>query len=443
VPPSGIQPPARALQRDGNDADIARVQTSMTRRLSGLACLPALAVSLLVPAAGAAVPALTVRGAPLAGATIASGSTVTATGAGAVKVTWVLDGQYLGADVTAPFTVTVQSRAGLHLLRARAYDAAGNEFRQEASFTVLAGTGTPTAPTGTTLVSDGPGLVRAVSSARPGTVIDLADGYYSAQQAFTVSTACTAAAPCTLRGGRGAVLDGHGTSGVYGLHLRGASHWTVSGFTVTDAAKGVVLDLSHHNVLAGLEVHGIGDEGIHLRAASSDNVVRGNLVHDTGTRSPGFGEGLYVGSARSNWGTYSGGGPDRSDRNVLTGNTVRNTAAESVGIKEGTTGGTLSNNSFDGTGMSGVNYADSWVDLKGNAWSVSGNRGVRAPLDGFQTDVALNGWGQRNVFRSNVADTTSSGYGFRVEQPATSSNTVACDNTAASARAGLSNLPCG
>jgi hypothetical protein len=53
------------------------------------------------------------------------------------------------------------------------------------------------------------------------------------------------------------------------------------------------------------------------------------------------------------------------------------------------TGGTLSGNTFDGAGMSGADYADSWVDVKGNSWAVS-----------------------------------------------------ACDNTAATARSGLSNLTC-
>jgi len=46
------------------------------------------------------------------------------------------------------------------------------------------------------------------------------------------------------------------------------------------------------------------------------------------------------------------------------------------------------------------------------------------------------------VFRGNVADTRSAGYGFRVANPTTTGTTVACDNTAATAAAGLSNLTC-
>ena len=102
--------------------------------------------------------------------------------------------------------------------------------------------------------------------------------------------------------------------------------------------KGVVLDESSHTRLAGIEVHTTGQEGIHLRTFSVDNVVTGNIVHDTGQKNETYGEGLYVGSANSNWGTYSGGLPDRSDRNQLLGNTIYRTSAESMDIKEGTTG---------------------------------------------------------------------------------------------------------
>ena len=424
------------------------------RRLlaAALVLAPAALLPLAGPAASASTtPSLTVGGLPLANATVRAGSTVTAAVAtGTRQVKWVLDGSYVGSDTTAPFTTALSVGSGAHRLRARAYDAAGTEVRVEVPFTVGATTApvpaptpTPTSTGGTTVtVTSSTGLAAALASAAPGTHVELADGRYSTAKGFVVSTACTSAKPCTLHGGRGAVLDGNGTSGVYGLHLSRAAYWTVSGLTVANAAKGVVLDHTQHSTLTGLEVRGTGDEGIHLRALSSDNTVRGNVVHDTGKRSPGYGEGIYVGSAKSNWGTYSGGAPDRSDRNVIDANTISATTAESVDVKEGTTDGTLSGNSFDGAGMSGTNYADSWVDLKGNGWVVSGNRGVNALLDGFQTHVAVTGWGKWNLFRANVADTRSRGYGFRVQDPGATGNRVACDNRAGSAGAGLANLAC-
>jgi len=40
--------------------------------------------------------------------------------------------------------------------------------------------------------------------------------------------------------------------------------------------------------------------------------------------------------------------------------------------------------------------ADSWVDVKGNAWTVKGNRGHLTPQDGFQVHVEAPGWGRDN-----------------------------------------------
>lgn len=300
----------------------------------------------------------------------------------------------------------------------------------------------PAAKQGTVTVHDGAGLSAALASVAPGTTIKLADGIYTARQQFTATTACTVAAPCRLQGGRGAVIDGTGVGGHYGLHLSHASNWTLLGFTVTNATKGIVLDRSTHNVIDGVDVHKIGAEGIHLRAMSSDNLIKASNVHDTGKTTPQYGEGIYIGSAVSNWVSYSGGKPDTSNRNGVTGNRVWATGAESVDIKEGTTGGTLSNNTFDGAGMAGKNSADSWVDVKGNSWVISGNTGTNALLDGFQTHVPAPGWGQHNQFFANTAHVNSTGYGFRFEKATTTGNVLGCDNAVTAAALGMANQRC-
>lgn len=295
---------------------------------------------------------------------------------------------------------------------------------------------------GVVSVTDGASLENALAAAQPGTHIALAAGVYTSRHQFTISTACTAAAPCVLSGSRSAVLDGGGLDGHYGLHLQGAAYWTVQGVTVDNASKGVVLDASSHNVLASLAVHDIGDEGIHLRDFSSHNVVRNSIVHATGLGSPQYGEGIYIGSAVSNWGTYSGGKPDRSDWNQIRGNRVYATGAESVDIKEGTSHGTLTRNSFDGAGMSGQNSADSWVDVKGNYWRITSNTGAHALQDGFQTHVLAAGWGRGNTFSGNHADVDGPGYGFYVYDPGATVNVVSCDNVVTNAGSGTSNEAC-
>jgi hypothetical protein len=126
------------------------------------------------------------------------------------------------------------------------------------------------------------------------------------------------------------------------LHLDGASHWTLSGFSVTGGQKGVVTDRASFNRLHRLAVHDIGQEGVHFRTLSTDNVLQDSEIDHTGKRKGRYGEGVYVGSAHSNWCRYSDCRPDASDRNQIIGNRIGpNTAAESVDVKEGTTGGVL------------------------------------------------------------------------------------------------------
>jgi hypothetical protein len=289
-----------------------------------------------------------------------------------------------------------------------------------------AATGDPVRCTGaTTTVKSASQLTAALRDAAPGDVIALAAGTYTGN--FEGTASGTQSDPITLCGGSSAVLDGGETEKGYVLHLQGVSWWKLAGFTVQNGQKGVMFDDVQHSVIDGLTVTKIGDEAVHLRAGSSDNTVSGTTVTDTGLRKPQFGEGIYIGSSKSNWCTVSDCKQDSSDRNVITGNTISGTAAENVDIKEGTTGGTLSDNSFDGTGMQGQNHADSWVDVKGNDWTISGNRGVHSTLDGFQTHELLSGWGTDNTFTGNTVDLGNSdgvAFAFRPVE----GNTVSCDN---------------
>lgn len=292
-------------------------------------------------------------------------------------------------------------------------------------------------PLATVTVADASTLTAALAGARPGDTIKLKDGVYEGR--FAVTAPGTAARPVHLCGGPGAVLDGGGTGHGYALHLDGADHWRLTGFTVRNAQKGVMLDRTNHAVLIGLTVEHVGDEAIHLRAFSSDNVVQHSTVRDTGLRRAKFGEGVYVGSATSNWCVITACEPDRSDRNVIRGNRISAVTAEPVDIKEGTTGGIIEGNTFDGAAMTGA-YADSWVDVKGNGWLIRGNTGRHSRGDGFQTHRVADGWGEGNVFTANTADVGGVGWGFHLAPVAT--NVVACDNTVTGAAKGLANTTC-
>jgi hypothetical protein len=298
-----------------------------------------------------------------------------------------------------------------------------------------------TCPTATTEVSGTDELTAALAKAGPGDVIGLKDGNYLKDGEFTATARGTEDQPVYLCGGPGAVLQNEGFKSGYVLHLNGAAYWRVSGFSVRNGQKGVVVDASNHIALQKLTVEGIGDEGIHLRNNTTDSVVRGNTVRNTGNRRDKFGEGVYVGTAVSNWSASTStthGQPDHSDRNFVLDNTIYGTTAESVDIKEGTTGGVVAGNTFDGAGFTD---ADSWVDVKGNGWLIAGNRGRTSPKDGFQTHVILDGWGDKNRFVDNTADVDGgAGVGFYLHHQ--EANQVSCDNQEAGAAKGLSNYPC-
>jgi hypothetical protein len=294
-----------------------------------------------------------------------------------------------------------------------------------------------TCPAATVTVSGADELQSALGAAAPGTVIRLADGTYTGK--FAATAAGSSAQPIFLCGGPNAVLDGGGTGSGYVLHLNNAAYWRLVGFTVQNGQKGVVLDHTDYSVLQGLTVQRTGDEAIHLREFSDDNLVLNNTVRNTGARNPKFGEGVYIGTAQSNWCTYTNCAQDHSDNNVVRGNKISATTAESVDIKEGTTGGALIGNTFDGAAFSPKGAAG-WVNAKGNSYLIKGNTGRNSYQDGFQTHQILSGWGRLNLFEANTAIVDGTGYGFHFTP--VNGNVWTCDNTVQGAAAGKSNTAC-
>jgi hypothetical protein len=261
--------------------------------------------------------------------------------------------------------------------------------------------------------------------------VQLANGTY--QGRFTLSTSGLADQRIQVCGGAGAVLDGGGWATGYGLWLKG-SYVDLVGFSLVNSQKGVMLDGASYDVLDGLSVSQIGDEGIHLRTNSHNDLVRGVTVHDTGLRVAGYGEGVYVGSATNNWCKFTACLPDRSDHNAVVSSSFWANGAEAVDIKEGTTGTVLTGSIFDGTGSTAL----SWVDAKGNDALISGNSGKVARRDGFLTETAASGWGVHNTFELNTAHVLGPGYGFNV----TSGNYVTCMNAVYDAAKGFSDIAC-
>jgi hypothetical protein len=286
------------------------------------------------------------------------------------------------------------------------------------------------------LVDDATGLSDALAEASPGDVITLAPGSYAGS--FVASIPGTADRPVVLCGDDDAVLDGGSVDAGYTLHLDGASHWQVRGLTITGGQKGVMLDGVTGSVLSGITVTDVGDEAIHLRRHSSGNRVEDSTVARTGLRRPEFGEGVYIGSAESNWCELTDCAPDTSDDNEIVGTTVSDVTAEAVDVKEGTSGGVLRDNVLSGPAGDEV---DSVVDLKGSGWTVTGNQIASDAEDGIQVHVILDGWGADNLVRDNTI-TMRDGYAVHLVGAADGTgNQVGCGQAAHQGED--SNVECG
>ena len=303
-------------------------------------------------------------------------------------------------------------------------------------------------------------LIAALAAATAGTMIELqANVTYTADgspQRFRIDGRNgTAIDKIYLCGPRSAVLvsskqaepaDDGGTSTNYVLWLNNSSHWVVDGFTVRTANKGVILDGSSNNTIRYLHVSDLGEEGIHVRKSSSSNVVEYNTVENTGTRVPGFGEAIYVGTAAGNWVKVMGSlVPDRSDNNIIRFNTTRS-RSEGVDVKEGTTGGRIENNTIYGTFLAGSSQvsADSCMELKGKSWIIRSNHCETTLADGLQVKnqsgactsagTTCPDSGSLNLLELNTTNMrtpsggTATGYAINVSTSA-QNNTVKCNNS--------------
>ncbi|MGP3979622.1 right-handed parallel beta-helix repeat-containing protein [Streptomyces sp. KR80] len=245
-------------------------------------------------------------------------------------------------------------------------------------------------------VKDAKELKAALLSAKGGDTIQLADGTY--QGNFKTTAGGSSGSPVTLTGSPKAVLT---AGGGYGLHINGGSHWNLKGFTVTGGQKGIMMDGANNVHIDSITVHDLDMEGVHFRKSSSNGSIKNSKIYNTGKNGRGMGEGVYVGSA--------GGTSDKSNNILIQANTIGpGVGGENIDVKEGTTGTKIIGNTFDGSGLTGANYDDSWVDVKGNDVLVENNTGTKTTNNGFETHEVQSGWGCNATFRGNKSDLNGS-----------------------------------
>jgi len=283
-------------------------------------------------------------------------------------------------------------------------------------------------------------LQRALDAARPGDVLALAPVTYRGN--FVITTSGDDA-PITLCGTPGSGIDGGDVDKGYALHLDHVADWVLAGFRVSGGQKGIVLDGVTRSTLTRLDVGGTGQEAVHLRANSTDNLVDRLTVHDTGRSTPEYGEGIYIGSAASNWCAVTDCQPDRSDRNRLAGNTVSDVTAEAIDIKEGASDGVVSGNTLSVASSATV---DSVLDLKGSRWLIDDNRisvssGTGVQVHRIATPVDV-GSGTANTISNNAFTLRGAVVAVEIVGDARrGGNTLSCDNTVEGAQTPAPSTP--
>lgn len=251
-------------------------------------------------------------------------------------------------------------------------------------------------------------IFTAMRNAKPGDIIRIASGTYdysTYQGAQKIDTAAegTKDAPITVTAAdpeNPPILMGNNNAHGYVLHIQG-DYWIVEHLILTKSQKGIVLDNSNHSIIRSCEVYDTGAEAIAIRDGSSHCLVKDTYIHDTGKITPSYGEGIYIGSAKSVTGFNY-----KCDNNTVDGCTFKNVSAEHVDVKEYTTGTEIMNCTFYGDGMTGENYAGSFVDIAGNDVSVHDNTGYRNKnpkiVAAFELHEQVEGWGFGCSFINNT-----------------------------------------
>jgi len=99
-------------------------------------------------------------------------------------------------------------------------------------------------------------LITALANAKAGDTISLADGTYISTK-FIVTVNGTYLKPITLKGSQKAILTTGSINDGYGFHLT-ANYWIFSGFSISTALKGIMLDNASFNLLTNLTITNIG-----------------------------------------------------------------------------------------------------------------------------------------------------------------------------------------
>lgn len=242
----------------------------------------------------------------------------------------------------------------------------------------------------------------------------------------------TASNPITIRSASAsnpAHLQGNSISSKTILRIEG-DYWIVKDLELSYGQKALVFDNSNYSKAINCTAHTTGNEAIHVRDGSDHVTIDGCTVYNTGNVNAGFGEGIYIGTDKGSWSSYNPYCDYTVVKNCTIGPDVR---AEAFDIKEGTQETTIEYNTVDGKGISGSNYADSFIDLKGvrtyvryNTFNQNGESLITKGIAAINRSVELSSY--EHAIHDNVFNMDNSGDNI-VEAYSGTSDVHAWDNT--------------
>ncbi|MFD0862243.1 cellulase family glycosylhydrolase [Sungkyunkwania multivorans] len=330
-------------------------------------------------------------------------------------VNWAISDKNEGAS-------SVSSGAGVSGLQSNQLTSTGNLIK--GIIENWSESSTDPGPSGTINCNTVDCILDAMRTASPGDEIIVASGTYTAPDKVVVGGKAarfysdkngTSSNPITIRAANPSsppILKG--PSGIYDGYVMRilGDHWIIKNLIMEEGSKGLVFDNANNGLIENVTVRKIGEEGIHLRDGSSNNLVKNCKVRDTGIKKPGFGEGLYVGSDKSQHDTYNRDCFDNTFDGCIIG---PNVAAEGADIKEGSRNTIIRNCTFSAQGITGENSADAFIDLKGaygfvynNTFNLDGSNVINAGVDFLDRGTGYN-TGYRNAIFNNTFNLGSRG----------------------------------
>jgi hypothetical protein len=244
-------------------------------------------------------------------------------------------------------------------------------------------------------------LDSAIRASKAGDLIMMAPGKYSSvikggnyRHLWFQNKKGTKERPITLCGPRSAVLDGSSARN-YVMRIYKSSYINIAGITVQNGLKGIIMQTVDHCKIDGCMIRNFDKEAVHIQYNSHFNIIIRNTILNTGKKSPGNGEGVYLGSDDQR-------GKDPNTRNHILYNTIGpGVTAEMIDIKQYSSNAIIKGNILDGRDLCGCKSASSLISVKGNNYQILGNVGKNAKEHMFKVAVTNKGQGKNNYFSGN------------------------------------------